>query len=57
MNTMAAPDKRIIGFEELSRGFDKSSKGLMRMFGPKGHPQASKLFAVIHYLREQRWIY
>ena len=24
-----------IGFEELSRVFDKSSKSLMRMFGPK----------------------
>jgi len=27
-----------IGFEELSRVFDKSSKSLMRMFGPKGKP-------------------
>ena len=27
-----------IGFEELSRVFDKSSKSLMRMFGPKGAP-------------------
>lgn len=26
----------------------------MRMFGPKGNPQASNLFAVIHYLQEQR---
>ena len=28
-----------IGFEELSRIFDKSSKSLMCMFGPKGNPQ------------------
>jgi len=28
-----------IGFEELSRVFDKSSKSLMRMFGPKGNPR------------------
>ncbi len=42
-----------IGFEELSRGFDKSRKSLMRMFGPKGNPQASNLFAVIGYLQEQ----
>jgi hypothetical protein len=28
----------MIGFEELSRVFDKSSKSLMRMFGPKGNP-------------------
>jgi len=46
-----------IGFEELSQVFDKSSKSLMRMFGPKGNPQASNLFAVIHYLREQEGIH
>ena len=42
-----------IGFEELSWFFDKSSKSLMRIFGPKGNPQASNLFAVIGYLQEQ----
>ena len=42
-----------IGFEELSRVLDKSRKSLMRMFGPKGNPQASNLFAVIGYLQEQ----
>jgi hypothetical protein len=46
-----------IGFEDLSRAFDKSSKSLMRMFGPKGNPQASNLFAVIHYLQEQEGIH
>ena len=46
-----------IGFEELSHVFDKSSKSLMRMFGPKGNPQASNLFAVIHYLQEQEGIH
>jgi len=46
-----------IGFEELSRVFDKSSKSLMRMFGPKGNPQASNLFAVIGYLQEQEGIH
>lgn len=46
-----------MGFEELSKAFDKSSKSLMRMFGPKGNPQASNLFAVIHYLQEQEGIY
>lgn len=46
------------GFEELSRVFDKSSKSLMRMFGPKGNPpQASNLFAVIGYLQEQGGIH
>jgi len=46
-----------IGFEELSQVFDKSSKSLMRMFGPKGNPQASNLFAVISYLQEQEGIH
>ena len=46
-----------IGFEELSRVFGKSSKSLMRMFGPKGNPQASNLFSVIHYLQEQEGIH
>lgn len=46
-----------IEFEELSQVFDKSSKSLMRMFGPKGNPQASNLFAVIHHLQEQEDIY
>ena len=46
-----------IGFEEISNVFDKSSKSLMRMFGPKGNPQASNLFAVIHYLQEQEGIH
>lgn len=46
-----------IGFETLSQVFDKSSKSLMRMFGPKGNPQARNLFAVIHYLQEQEGIH
>lgn len=46
-----------IGFEELSQIFDKSSKSLMRMFGPEWNPQASNLFAVIQYLQEQEGIY
>ena len=46
-----------IGFEELSRVFDKSSKSLMRMFGPKGNPQAGNLFAVIGYLQEREGVH
>jgi hypothetical protein len=46
-----------IGFEEMSRVFDKSSKSLMRMFGPRGIPQAGNLFAVIRYLQEQEGIH
>ena len=46
-----------IGFEELAEVVDKSSKSLMRMFGPKGNPQASNLFAVISYLQEREGIH
>lgn len=46
-----------IGFEELSQVLDKSSKSLMRMFGPKGNPQANNLFAMIQYLQEQEGIH
>ena len=46
-----------VGFEELSDAFDKSSKSLMRMFGPKGNPQARNLFAVISYLQEREGIH
>ena len=46
-----------IGFEELSGVFEKSSKSLMRMFGPKGNPQASNLFAVISYLQEREGVH
>ncbi len=46
-----------MGFETLSQAFGKSSKSLMRMFGPKGNPQASDLFSVIRYLQEKEGIH
>ena len=46
-----------IGYEELSQVFGESSKSLMHMFGPKGNPQASNLFAVIRYLQEQEGVH
>ena len=46
-----------VGFEELSGVVGKSSKSLMRMFGPKGNPQASNLFGVISYLQEREGIH
>ena len=46
-----------IGFEALSRVFDKSSKSLMRMFGPNGNPKSSNLFSIISYLQEQEGIH
>lgn len=45
-----------IGFGQLSENFGRSSKSLMRMFGPKGNPQSKNLFAVIHYLQEREGI-
>ena len=46
-----------IGFEELSGVIGKSSKSLMRMFGPKGNPQAGNLFGVISYLQEKEGVH
>jgi DNA-binding phage protein len=42
-----------VGFEELAAQTDKSPKSLMRMFGPKGNPQARNLFEIIGYLQKQ----
>jgi hypothetical protein len=39
-----------IGFEELGRATGKPPKSLMRMFGPRGNPQANNLFAVLGHL-------
>ena len=32
---------------------EKSPKSLMRMFGPKGNPQARNLFRIIGFLQKQ----
>jgi len=41
-----------VGFERLARETGTPSKSLMRMFGPKGNPRASNLFAVINHLQK-----
>jgi DNA-binding phage protein len=41
-----------IGFERLARETGTPAKSLMRMFGPKGNPRASNLFAVIGRLQK-----
>lgn len=46
-----------IGFDELAEEFNKSNKSLMRMFGPKGNPQASNLFAIIRYLQDREGVH
>jgi len=42
-----------VGFEKLGTATGTSAKSLMRMFGPKGNPQAKNLFAVIGHLQKQ----
>ncbi len=41
-----------IGFEKLGKETGTQSKSLMRMFGPRGNPQARNLFNVIRCLQE-----
>lgn len=48
--------KATIGFEELSSLTEKSAKSLMRMFGPKGNPQARNLFEVIEQLQKKEGV-
>ena len=45
-----------IGFEELAARTEKPPKSLMRMFGPKGNPNARNLFDVIGCLQEHEGI-
>ena len=46
-----------IGFEELACLTKKSSKSLMRMFGPEGNPRANNLFNIIKTLQEKEGIH
>ena len=46
-----------IGFEALGELTDKSPKSLMRMFGPKGNPQARNLFEVIGHLQRHEGVH
>jgi hypothetical protein len=41
------------GFERLGRAIGTPSKSLIRMFGPRGNPQARNLFGVIGYLQKR----
>ena len=45
--------KATVGFEQLGAATGKPPKSLMRMFGPKGNPQARNLFEVIGYLQKR----
>ena len=45
--------KATIGFEKLGEATDTPPKSLIRMFGPRGNPQAKNLFSVLGYLQKQ----
>jgi hypothetical protein len=42
-----------IGFERLGAATGAPAKSLIRMFGPRGNPQAKNLFSVIGCLQKQ----
>jgi hypothetical protein len=44
--------KATVGFEELGEAIGTQSKSLIRMFGPRGNPQARNLFGIISYLQK-----
>ena len=45
--------KATVGFEKLGQATETPPKSLIRMFGPRGNPQAKNLFSVIGYLQKR----
>ena len=45
--------KATVGFEKLGAATGAPPKSLIRMFGPRGNPQAKNLFSVIDYLQKR----
>jgi DNA-binding phage protein len=45
--------KATVGFEKLGEATGAPPKSLIRMFGPRGNPQAKNLFSVISYLQKR----
>jgi hypothetical protein len=45
--------KATVGFEKLGAATGAPPKSLIRMFGPRGNPQARNLFGVIGYLQKR----
>ena len=45
--------KATIGFEKLGEATGAPPKSLIRLFGPRGNPQARNLFSVIGYLQKR----
>lgn len=48
--------KATIGFEKLGEATSTPAKSLIRMFGPRGNPQARNLFGVIACLQRHTGI-
>ncbi|MBA2402690.1 MAG: transcriptional regulator [Bradyrhizobium sp.] len=48
--------KATVGFEKLGEATGAPPKSLIRMFGPRGNPQARNLFSVIGYLQKRAGI-
>ena len=44
--------KGTMGFEKLGEAIGVQPKSLIRMFGPRGNPQAKNIFSVIGYLQK-----
>ena len=44
--------KATVGFEKLGKATGTQPKSLIRMFGPRGNPQAKNLFSVLGYLQK-----
>ena len=42
-----------MGFEKLGEATGTQPKSLIRMFGPRGNPQARNLFSVLGYLQKR----
>ena len=45
--------KATVGFEKLGAATGAPPKSLIRMFGPRGNPQARNLLGIIGYLQKQ----
>jgi DNA-binding phage protein len=45
--------KATIGFEKLGEATGTQPKSLIRMFGPRGNPQARNLFSVLGFLQKR----
>ena len=45
--------KATVGFEKLGAATGAPPKSLIRMFGPRGNPQAKNLFNILGYLQKR----